>query len=104
MPRTIRELCTVFDCDTCTMEPSKSAFGDVLRSVTIKPSLKCISVDQLLVATIEAIRRILQHCLENGEHVKAFVSIKALMQKLAAGSGKVEKEDRTHLSTKAMPK
>ena len=45
----------------------------------------------------------LQNCLDHGEHTKLFCTVRILMHKIRMPEGTVEKDDLTHISTRAIP-
>ena len=99
----IREVCNNFRCEDCTMEPAEGAFSGRYRSVLMKPSTRCITMEQFITATRQGMQRVLEHCLDHGEHTKVFCTVSILMHKIKMPEGTVEKEDLTHMSTRAMP-
>ena len=99
----IKKLCDEFKCEDCVMEPAEGAFSGRFRSVLVKPTTRCITMDQFVTATRQGMQRVLQHCLDHGEHTKVFCTVRILMHKIKMPEGTVEKEDLTHMSTRAMP-
>ena len=85
------------------MNQEKDVSERSFRSVLVKPAHLCVSMDQFIAATRPGIERVLEHCLEHGEHTKVYCSVRILMHKIKFPEGTVEKEDPTHMSTNAMP-
>ena len=101
----LADTCQFFNAenDDCIIEPVETAVHGVYRSVTVIPKELCITSDQLLLSTSDAIRHILLHCLVNGENVKIFTSTKTRMQKINITDGTVEKEDVCYFTNKVTP-
>src|SRR5277367_878000 len=101
----IDDLCLDFNCnsDDCTMEPVETAVNGVYRSITLVPSERCITADQLLLLSSDGIRRILSHCLVRGEKIKAYAACKVTVHKINFSTGEVEKEDVIYISNRAVP-
>ena len=68
----------------------------------MKPTTRCITMEQFITATKTGIQRTLEHCLDHGEQTKVFCTVRILMHKIKFPEGTVEKEDVTHMSTNAM--
>src|SRR5271163_3502959 len=99
------DTCLFFNAenDDCVIEPMQTAVYGVYRSVTIAPNKRCITADQLLLKTTEAMRHVLLHCLANGDSIKVFTSTETRMQKINVTDGSVEKEDVCYFTNKATP-
>ena len=85
----------------CFIEPVTTAINDVYRSVQIVPSMPCLTSDQLLLCTSQAIRQVLDHCLAKGENIKAYTATKVLMHKINILDGTVDKEENIYFTNKA---
>src|SRR5271156_3080232 len=56
------ELCEDFRCESCFLAPVRSAMNDVLRSISITPTVQCITSDQFIDNTREGIQYVLKYC------------------------------------------
>jgi hypothetical protein len=98
----VHELCDNFECETCTLNAEEQALGGAYRSVIIKPSSRCMSMEQMMLQVTDGIRHVLLHCLRYGENIKASATVAVLMHKINITDGSVEKEDLCHFSCKAI--
>ena len=96
-------LCGNFKGEKCLIEPEQCAFDNNYRSILIKPSCPCITLEQFMMQVTEGMHHIINHCLKYGENIKAYVSIKVLMHKINISTGKVDRKDYSHFSSKAQP-
>ena len=99
----IVNLCDNFHSATCSMHVGEEALRGSFRSVVLKPKRDCMNVIQLLDCCKDGLQRVLQHCIDYGENIKAMCTVKILMHKINFATGKVEKEDFTYVSIKARP-
>ena len=84
------------------MKAEKQALGGAYRSIIIKPSNRCMSLEQMMLQVHDGIHYVLLHCLRYGENIKASATVAVLMHKINITDGSVEKEDVCHFSCKAM--
>ena len=99
----IPELIDNFKSNSSNILIQRSALNNSYREFVIVSMAQCMTVDQFLDQTADAIHDILDHCVRYAVPVKAFSTIECEFEKNHIATGEVQNNIRRYFSTKAVP-
>ena len=99
----IPDLINGFSSNSSVIIAQQSAHNNSYRHFVIESMVQCMTVDQLIDQTSDAIQAVLDHCLRYAIPVKAHSTIECEFDKISIITGEEKTNCRLYFSTKSMP-
>ena len=99
----IPELLDGFNSNSSVILMEQSALNNSYREFVIRSMAQCLTVDQFLDQTVDAIQYILNHCVRYAVPVKAYTTLECEFEKISIVTGEANTNIRSFFSTKSVP-